>query len=1464
MVASPKVGEMQPLMSPQDSSSSGPEAGHATLGTQVRSSLNNNASKTEKPTETDRAELQRALETMPQTPVSEASLHEVSWQKLGWEFGVNVVVSVLFLTMSYYIVWKLPKFPFKVFIIPVLCMIVFGLLVVLVEVVRSYFKDTSASVPSAYRLVAASPLLQAILGKEIITLQSTSDVYIFAHSIERHSREPGAFLENVVNPVDPKLPRLVYSVSGKEIPPGRYKATALLNDEKDYTEKLMEAANGDLYPTLSQVVEDFIFREDPPIKTPCMVELTASSKLGYFSLLYSHWFVRLIVNSLMITFCAMPVAVYINHMHAYKVLYCNQGRTEVLPFCGANKDGKTCKDSCGDLLSFLGEVGFRIGVEEIELIWTISLGIVTIFVLSIYFVGAGHRILETKFILSIGGISKEEENEVMQVRKCLDENNSIVSVVHGLFKQYGSYQSQLHACEPLMQNIYSGSRLSNKTPNACFWEVTREWRNMRIGQAVCIPFDLPICAGEHYEDDVHGEKQDLCTWKEMVQSCMKELATFKNAAGVSRRDLGTRQKGFKFCVSVPVTCRESLELLKAEFFTKSGSAGYTSQLDAIFETADCQDKPPANGGFCHVREDFRVGPLLIPAGVCLTHVACVAPDGTLLSLQVGKGKDIPDKHAFLDLFKGTQNDKLNKSLVLEQFSQYHWPSIMLPSAKSHASLLEKSRSSEPAPLDSQALTAKVRDAYICSISFVFQISPSYFQALKQTMRESDVSLYGFTEQMFKRLQEGQVSEPALAPNMLDHLETIKKQSWKDASSSSCCLVLGPDKTATRSRLFSLCVECLGFIGLFLLCLVFVLIVPLFRYFRWGSELFPKPFTWSLVTNALVQLFFLFGYFQLFTGVSSRMTMINQALEVLSQKTLSPPKNATPHNSATSRSTTFQEPGSQSSPFELYIDSTKDYDPTDTSWVPKWQAKEKAVMNWHLCTRYLRVFSSRSRLTGQAILICAAAILGIMLLVDVEQGLHGSGIVGVNQQAVIQDLQDSTVQRLEDIIQSGFNDAGQAVQGMAEGTAHAAAKNLGRRLRLLASGREEPFDFAGASEALQQALRPVDAAVERLRMRQLQDVAPHLVDVGAHLQTVQHYASVGNVQHISQANLLTVVMTVLLLIYSINLLARIAGVNDHIDKHESILVRVKETHLHKQSERELLWASKTGDATQSAEEASDSQNAVNQAQASYERMLDMCIQSANDSRGRFPMKIFGFVITQALLVAWLAAGLQPLLNQATQVIPPLAASACQWFDSSDVGSTVEHSLETASSEFAKHVLNTNETASTGEHNIVYSLVCVPLLSTVDTTLGDIAADDDAARDVTANEDAYGLHHQDSGDADEAADAAADAADAGRRLSKARDLDMKVLSPQSMRQLVEDWWNAHPGDGESKLALVRTVLEERGRFARRLLMAGPQALQAAIKSGRLRAGPALLGKRRSRRSRQTPRRQTPALGTAPGEL
>jgi len=526
----------------------------------------------------------------------------------------------------------------------------------------------------------------------------------------------------------------------------------------------------------------------------------------------------------------------------------------------------------------------------------------------------------------------------------------------------------------------------------------------------------------------------------------------------------------------------------------------------------------------------------------------------------------------------------------------------------------------------------------------------------------------------------------------------------------------------------------------------------------------------------------------FNDLCGRLGLIANALETFEGKTLAP---VAPHPSEKKDVLAHQN---DPAPFDLYIDDVDHCDTDDPKWVKKWQSKELTVENWHLTARYLRVFVSGIRLTAQAMLVAACCVLLVMFLVSTLQAWRGVGAFGLNKENILTDADSAVMTRVNGAIANAtaklqdYED--RVVSHASDALVKKAEDAMSRRL---SSASSEDWDFGAPLEALHRALAPMDVAMEHERQRRLMDSA-------SALHMVAKYTSVKDIAKISSAQLLTLCMTLVLLLYCGIVLFRIARINDYVDKHQSLLVSVKEEHLHAQSLRERKATQALAESQKSKKpkkEAEPAESAADIARASYERRLDMCIESAQENKGRFPLKLFSFVITQALLWSWFIIAAQPLIHEVFKVTPPFVAQACAWVDNSTLVTGATSGLEGIRDQAAGLVENaagqklTTKTALAVDTHLFTSLVCKPIISVFQRTAMN------AVDEV--------LHHGMPG------------APARRRLES---VDVK--------RIVEDWWDAHPGHVATKRALVQMALQERMRRAKRLVLSGPEAVRETLKA------------------------------------
>lgn len=176
----------------------------------------------------------------------------------------------------------------------------------------------------------------------------------------------------------------------------------------------------------------------------------------------------------------------------------------------------------------------------------------------------------------------------------------------------------------------------------------------------------------------------------------------------------------------------------------------------------------------------------------------------------------------------------------------------------------------------------------------------------------------------------------------------------------------------------------------------------------------------------------------------------------------------------------------------------------------------------------------------------------------------------------------------------------------------------------------------------------------------------------------------DVSKATMTQIFAVAMAILVLRYTVPLMWSIVLVNGYFDRHHDLLVKQKESHRIRQSDRELVareteeepeplasGVAEGPETSASGDPPASGQAPEAQAQQApgvpvedpecrrYERMLDMAIESVKKTRERFPFKLFGFVISAQLLCTWVVLAAAPALDQAKQLAPALALRACDY-------------------------------------------------------------------------------------------------------------------------------------------------------------------------------------------------------------
>mmetsp|Transcript_33832 Transcript_33832/g.110674 ORF Transcript_33832/g.110674 Transcript_33832/m.110674 type:complete len:1646 (-) Transcript_33832:308-5245(-) len=541
------------------------------------------------------------------------------------------------------------------------------------------------------------------------------------------------------------------------------------------------------------------------------------------------------------------------------------------------------------------------------------------------------------------------------------------------------------------------------------------------------------------------------------------------------------------------------------------------------------------------------------------------------------------------------------------------------------------------------------------------------------------------------------------------------------------------------------------------------------------------------------------------------------------------------------------------PFDLVVEElSRDYVPSDEWWVKEWRRKGDNVQNWHMTVSYLRVFVSTSRLTAQTMLAAAAFVLLFLCGMSYVQAANGQG-----PPIATSFINKHTRLLLDDAYSEGQVGAhrlhghlGEALDALADDrlagarrlSIEEAAEEPGGSLQAATRSLREGLAPARASllrallrqgEALnegqrrlrEQSLSPgiaaaADAAFRRLKEESEPDFAGSKVEM-AKMQAMNMIKAM-DVTKATKTQIFTVVMVLFIMIYSVPLMWSIVVVNGHFDFHEDLLIKQQEQHKTFQTRRELkrtaapsggdkAVATPTEDQAEGAGEGEGSAGGKLDLKdpgcARYERVLAMAIKSSRKTRERFPLKLFGFVISLQLLAMWMGLAAAPILDQVKKLAPPMSLIACSWLEHSRLVQSLQQEMDDTAPG-----LHMNVTL------MIHDNLCIPMKRFIEKKLNGMNAQMSGAIDaVHAHIQKQAARRllavaRDSGDED------------GNTISDAIAAEVAISDIQT---LVRHWWRSHPGlHSEVRYATARLLLRELGREGDRLLVLAPKAVLGAF--------------------------------------
>eukprot|EP00931_Biecheleriopsis_adriatica_P076609 TRINITY_DN5029_c0_g1_i2.p1 TRINITY_DN5029_c0_g1~~TRINITY_DN5029_c0_g1_i2.p1 ORF type:complete len:1449 (-),score=308.23 TRINITY_DN5029_c0_g1_i2:54-4400(-) len=990
-------------------------------------------------------------------------------------------------------------------------------------------------------------------------------------------------------------------------------------------------------------------------------------RTDYMKGLFEHWAICAAWAVVMCCMLALPAVSALSQMQAFQQAHCEGETTpDALMFgdvllCGPSvPQHPHCRDVCNSLMNFGLAVHDEVGIGYLELALPFIFLPVWLFHLSVQMAQAEHNQEESIYFRRLAE-PKKAVNEVLSLKASLEEVfrfRGLVTLFANSVRAWLGADSALSACGPITDAEFELT--AKQGYNDCLRKVMKPVTEIQCSISAEASDPLPYGIGipESGEEDDQDSALEL---EQFIKDSWKMLK-FRNG-------LSGDQRNYKVMFDIELSSSDTWKAFKD--WCKEGA--YKEQFKYCCERSGAQD----SGRGSHLTQDSLFCDILVPRGFSLTHVYVQAmpEDGAPFQIEVsGEGQD------------GASN---------------FW---------SQCAALEKS------------LTAKTDDddddtsfeARIGMYSIVVRLAIS--EQYWQNMSTADVS---------QLIDSGVApsSFTAFVDSVLMPRKFKMPEEGSFATMTAFSVFMG-DEDPFHSMLAAFR-QVMRSLLVYMQCLALAFALPLFRKLMGGS-LFPAPISFLLVCNALSAWLQLSEFFAYFHQATTRLKLIAECLGLLETKTLEPSSRkagaeteAAP-GAETEAAPSPQEAGqtqttadgtaptqgqgaaqtdaaqadaaqaaqaraqkkaeTETNPFDLFVledtRTVSKYDPTDPFWQAQFREKHANLKNWHMAVGYLRVFVSTSRLTAQSMLVAAAFIIGFLLLMSLAQIAHGEGFVDADH--LVDSVKAGAGRRLEEAADAGHLAARQLQEEMLQVSSSMVHRSLLEVTAAAASASvlaEEPL--AAAAEGLRAVLQPMRRALH-LPLKRQHNI---LMEVHSLLQDESHVAprrlaeeekdSLGmgmdeimdmdiDMTKVTKTQLFSMVMVVLVLIYSVPLMWNIVLVNSYFDRHEDLLVKQKESHRFSQDRREM----KEGEAAETPDTDTSTTPAVNKDLSRYEGLLSTATESARKTRERFPLKLFGFVISGQLLATWVALAIAPVADQTKQVAPTLLSYACKKVTTSD--------------------------------------------------------------------------------------------------------------------------------------------------------------------------------------------------------
>mmetsp|Transcript_86525 Transcript_86525/g.279249 ORF Transcript_86525/g.279249 Transcript_86525/m.279249 type:complete len:1550 (+) Transcript_86525:96-4745(+) len=1079
--------------------------------------------------------------------------------------------------------------------------------------------------------------------------------------------------------------------------------------------RLLAARGKDPAASIAELVKDEMISNGDKF----ILVLKEETFTGYLWRCFQHRGVQAALSIWILFLLLLPSTLYLENIKLLQKQYCgSRGDQSVLPdFLAGDalrcqgKHTAPCPELCLGGVAFalfMKAVNETLKVPELELMLPAILAVVSLLVVSIYREERVMQSVQSFFIhqtYSRQAVVRELRAMTYSLEEYVNFGSACLRLQELTCQLWHNHPPW--SCSGLENHRLNGVNgiSGNHTLTSVMKQVARF---ADVGDEIeDLDFSLDRCSnvgdGEHVP----------ATYAEMATQVAKKWDLLGSVYELDRR-----RHRFKVVVFVPIRTAQAFDIFVNDFLLRpEKDGGYKERLEWLCNPLNGPEESMQDNIGARSTNPFVLGSLILPAGFALSTI-CASVDGKDTNILVGNSLRAPKAardpksrpQNFQQLLTLLTPQKLpNGSMVFPDFQAYGTPKVLLhavgacsaPVALAPGDSYGQAGGAEQAAQAARSASTPP-DAFggDCELGFLFECSTAQGSA-SGASASSARGLWEDVQQFLLDLQDGTIQECIPEAARAQALAEFKSAPHGSASSSKLTVRIQTTRKEVLRTIKSLIWNVIAPQAISMaVVFLFAWLIPIRRVFAGGS-LLPAPFAHLLALNTLGTAIPLFIFFSMFETEVLRLDLVRGALEKLASRTTVAASDTSPED-------IYEDP------FKLCDCSETPYDPTQVSSMDQWRGRFgqllKNVRHWSCTETHLRTSLCVSRLMSEFLLLVVVLLMLSLLVFSLAEVASGTGGMLQLDSTKLHDLLARDVHTSLEANRKTGRELALELEAKAHQALHNASLHVHdgihnainqteafianatteamHRLSNLTTGEVDAAvgviterhlpHAAAAARALREALRPLQAEQQKVLRLGLMGIANQVGDA-LRSQEFQDYTTVikgVDLGKVTASQVLAMSMMLILLIFSSHLILAVSRINSLFDNNSATLLAQEDEHVKNQSRREEEAPAHDNPSKPPDASAGAAASSARAARERYEAVLRSSIESSKRKASRYAIRLFGFVITPALILGNLTLVAMPYFESAKRAAPSFVMTGCSLIEDSMVVSSLQHFIDEA--------------------------------------------------------------------------------------------------------------------------------------------------------------------------------------------